>query len=163
MRYALFGLGYLALSGAAVSFARSQGAPEAGAHLRVRTTAGPTLDGYLVRLRNDTIFLNESRTVPVNSVAALDVRVLEARGRLRWAGYGLIFGAAAASVWCAIERHDCMANSTDQNNFGEGLTAAAAGGGLVGAIAGTIYGGMQRERWRATPVSVFRLPPRQSD
>ena len=159
MRFLVVSMGCLIAFGTPTTSTRAQrvaAQPEAGTWVRVHVTGGPKIEGFFVRVHNDTLVLDAARLVPVEAVAGLEVRARERRGRARWAFYGLVVGAAAGAVWCGVERTDCMANSTDQNTFGEGLRAATYGGALVGALAGTIYGAGRVDRWRAVPLSVLR-------
>jgi hypothetical protein len=132
--------------------------PDSGTRIRVYSPAldkGPivgtllSVDSEALRLRGANA--ESATTIPVASLARLEVAAGKRQHKAQGALLGFVVGALAGAVLGAATYSD---KSCVEFCFGPGLDAAVGGilGGVVGTVAGISIGARSVETW--VPVSV---------
>jgi hypothetical protein len=127
-----------------------------GVRLQVTPVRGSDVTGELAVVANDSLVLvverdpMRSKVIPVSQIR--EARISAGRSHARGAAIGALIGAGigiASGVSLGVLVHDDV--YTQGQNAAMAGTILGAGGAIVGAVAGAIYG---RETWK--PVRIPR-------
>lgn len=151
------------LAGLAQTTAPANSQIDVGSKVRVAAPVFGTRQkqvGTVVALTPDTVVLRLGASVPNRSLAHSDITSLEvARGKrsqkARGALWGTVIGAGAGAILgyalytdpCGSDGLGCVAFTVGPTSRGGNAAISAVGGGLVGALIGTLVGRRQTDTW----------------